>query len=169
MNHENIDMKKTLLICALSLLLTSCSLFEKTPQRVVEGQRAVYQGILLAEENDDIIIKRYLEDCKALVTYHENFVFEPKINAIRENPDLSREEKSEQIAALERERQAKLSATFADIEKIAEEMRSKAAQNHSVTKRLVESIYNYLSTSPIEVDNIEFWIEKLKQVSEQSN
>lgn len=158
---------KTLYICLLPLLLTGCSLFEKTPQRVVEGQRAVYQGILLAEENDNKIIDRYLQDCKATVTYHINFVFEPKIHAIRKQANLSREQKSEQIAALERERRAQLDAAFADIEKIAEDMRSQAMRNHKVTKRLVESIYNYLSTSPIEIDNIEFWIEKLKQVAEE--
>ena len=154
------------LIGLTCLLLTGCSLFEKTPQRVVEGQRGVYQGILNAEENDKVILKRYIEDCKALVTYHENWVFEPKIDAIRKNPDLSREEKSEQIAVLERERQAKLDSHFAKIEQIAEEMRVKAMKNHEITRKLVESIYNYLSTSPIEVDNLEFWIEKLKQVAE---
>ena len=160
---------KTLLIGLLVLLLSSCSLFEKTPQRVVEGQRAVYQGILLAEENDAKIIKRYIEDTKATITYHVNFVLEPKINAIRENPDLSREEKSEQIAVIERKRQAQLGETFGNIEKIAEDMRLQVMKNHNITKKLVESIYNYLSTSPIEVDNIEFWIEKLKQASKQQD
>jgi hypothetical protein len=160
---------RMLFISSLVLLLTSCSLFEKTPQRVVEGQRAVYQGILLAEENDDKIIDRYIADNKAAVTYHINYVFEPKINAIRENPDLSREEKSEQIAALERDRQAQLDQIFADIEKNAEDMRTQAMKNHRVTKKLVEAIYNYLSTTPIEIDNLEFWVEKLKQIAEQNN
>ena len=90
----------------LLVLLCSCSLFTTTPQKVIEGQRAVYQGILLAEENDEMIIKRYIEDTKAAVTYHVNFVLEPKIDAIRVNPDLDREEKSEQIAVIERQRQA---------------------------------------------------------------
>ncbi len=160
-------MKKTFFISLLALLLGGCSLFEKTPQPVIEGQRAVYQGILIAEENINKIIDRYIADNKAAVTYHVNYVYEPKIDFIRRNPDLSREQKSEQIAELERFRQARLDEVFADIERIAEDMRSQAMKHHKVTKRLVESIYNYLSTSPIEVDNIEFWIEKLKQVSEQ--
>jgi hypothetical protein len=160
---------RILLIGLLALLLGGCSLFEKTPQRVVEGQRAVYQGILLAEENDEKIVKRYIEDTKAAITYHVNYILELKINVIRENPDLSRKEKSEQIAEIERQRQAQLKEAFGNIEKIAEEMRTQAMKNHRVTKKLVESIYNYLSTSPIEVDNIQFWIEKLKQVSEQPN
>lgn len=160
-------MRKTLFICLLISLLSGCSLFEKTPQSVIEGQRAVYQGILLAEENDEKIIKKYIEDTKATITYHVNFVLEPKINAIRENPDLSRTEKSEQIAMIERQRQAQLDEAYGNIERIAEEMRARAMKNHKITKRLVESIYNYLSTSPIKIDNIEFWIEKLKQVSEQ--
>lgn len=157
------------LICALVLLLSGCSLFEDTPAKVVEGQRAAYQGILIAEENDRLIIKRYIEDNKAAITYHVNWVFEPKIDAIRTNPDLSREEKSEQIAELERERQSQLSTIFADIERNAHEMLSQALKNHRLTKKLVESIYNYLSTSPIEIDNIEFWIEKLKKVSNKGD
>ena len=163
------DMRKTLLIGLLALLLSGCSLFEKTPRHVIEGQRAIYQGILLAEENDEMIIKRYVEDTKASITYHVNFIFEPKIDAIRENPDLSREQKSEQIAVIEHQRQAQLDEAFGNIERIAGDMRSQVMKNHKITKRLVESIYNYLSTSPIEIDNIEFWIEKLKQVSKQPN
>lgn len=149
------------------LLLPSCSLFQKTPDSVVKGQRAAYQGVLLAEENDKELIRRYIEDNKAAVTYHVNWVFEPQIDAIRKNPDLSREEKSEQIAALERERQAQLAPIYADIEKNAEDLREKIRKNHRLTKKLIESVYNYLSTSPIEIDNIDFWIEKLKQVSQE--
>jgi hypothetical protein len=160
---------RILLIGLLALLLGGCSLFEKTPPRVVEGQRAVYQGILLAEENDEKIIKRYIEDTKAAITYHVNFVLESKIDAIRKNPDLNREERSKQIAVIERQRQTQLDEAFGNIEKIAGEMRAQVMKNHRVTKKLVESIYNYLSTSPIEVDNIQFWIEKLKQVSKQPN
>ena len=40
-----------LLISLLISLLSSCGLFADTPQSVIEGQRAIYQGILLAEEN----------------------------------------------------------------------------------------------------------------------
>jgi len=166
--HENINMR-ILLISLLALLLNGCSLFEKTPESVVKGQRAVYQAVLVAEENDETIIKRYLEDTKKAVLYHIEFVFEPKINAIRENPDLSREDKSMQIAALERERQATIDELFGIFESNAEDMRTQVIKHHTATRSLIESIYNYLSTSPIEVDNIEFWIEKLKQVSEEHN
>jgi hypothetical protein len=158
---------KSIFITLILLLLSSCSLFEKTPQSVVDGQRAVYQGVIAAEENINVIIDRYIRDCKATVTYHENFIFEPKIDSIRLDPSLSKEEKSLQITELERERQKKLDSTFASIEKIGEDMRAKALQNLTITKKLVTSIYNYMSTSPIEIDNLEFWIEKLKQVSEK--
>jgi uncharacterized protein YnzC (UPF0291/DUF896 family) len=164
----NIDMKKPL-ICTLLLLLTSCSLFEGTPKRVVEGQRAAYQGVLLAEENDKQIIKRYVEDVKATVTYHVNFTFEPKIDAIRINPDLSREEKSEQIAEMERKRQAQLDEAFSNIDKNAADMLKQTLANHRATKRLIESIYNYLSTSPIEVDIIPFLIEKFNETRHLQN
>lgn len=160
-------MKKILFISLVALLLNSCSLFEKTPQSVVEGQRAVYQGILLAEENLAMILKRYEEDTKAAVTYHINFILELKINAIREDSDLTREEKSKQIATIERDRQAQINEAFNNIERITEDMRSQAMKNYEITKKLVESVYNYLSTSPIKIDNIEFWIEKLKLTSEQ--
>lgn len=155
---------KTLLIGLLVLLLSSCSLFEKTPQRVVEGQRAVYQGILIAEENDAKIIKRYIEDTKSMMVYHVSFVFEPKINAIRENPALGQEEKSVQIAELERQRQTQIDEAFGNIENIAEDMQLQVMKNHKITRKLVESIYNYLSTSPLTIDNLEFWIEKLEQI-----
>lgn len=157
---------RTLLISLLVLLFSSCSLFEKTPESVVKGQRAVYQAVLVAEENDEIIIKRYIEDNKLAVVYHIEFVYEPKIDFVRRRTDLSPEQKSEQIAELERLRQNAIDAAFGDIERIAEDMRAQVIKHHTATRRLIESIYNYLSTSPIEVDNIEFWIEKLKQVSE---
>ncbi len=160
---------KSLLICTSLLLLSGCHLFEDTPPKVVEGQRAVYQGILLAEENDRQIIKRYVQDTKMAITYHVNWVYEPKIDAIRRDPDLTREVKSEKLAKLERERQAQLDSTFADIDKIAGKMLSQALKNHELTKKLAASIYNYLSTSPIEIDNLSFWIEKLKQASEAQN
>ena len=159
-------MNKSLLISTSLLLLASCSLFEKTPDSVVNGQRAIYQGIILAEENDNIIINRYVQDTKAAVTYHINYVYEPRIDAIRKEPSLTKEQKSEQIAKLERERQSELDKVYADIEQIASELRSQAMNNHAITKKLVESIYNYLSTNPIEIDNIEFWIDKLKQLQQ---
>lgn len=151
----------------LLLALPACSLFEKTPDSVVSGQRAVYQGLLLAEQNTEAILKRYEEDNKAAATYHINFVFEPKIDAIRRQPDLTKEEKSAQIAELEAQRDQTLQEAFAAIEKLAADMRSTSMQNLAVTKKLTESVYNYLSTSPIEIDNIEFWIEKLKQLADK--
>ena len=149
------------------LLLNSCSLFVTTPEGVVEGQRGVYQGVLIAEENTRAILLRYEEDNKAAVTYHTNYVFEPRIDAIRRNPDLTREEKSEQIAELERQRDAALQDAYAAIEENVAEMSTTTFQNYSILKKLVESVYNYLSTSPIEIDNIEFWIEKLEQIKAQ--
>ncbi len=156
---------KTLLICSLVSLLCSCHLFQTTPQSVIEGQRAVYQGVLLAEQNDNKIIDQYISHTKASVTYHINFLFEPQIHMIRINPDLSRSEKSAEITIIEQMRQAKLDEAFTNIERIAGEMRMQAMQNHAITKRLIESVYNYLSTSPIEIDNIPFWIKKLEQAS----
>ena len=160
-------MIKRCLFISLLYLTSSCSLFTKVPQPIIDGQRAIYQGLLLAEENIAIILQRYEVDTKATVTYHINFILEPKINAIREDPVLTRQQKSEQIAKIERQRQAQLDEAYSNIEQIAADMKEQAMKNHKITKRLVESIYNYLSTSPIEIDNIEFWIEKLKQVSEQ--
>lgn len=154
-------------IVLLLLALPACSLFQTTPDSVVAGQRAVYQGLILAEQNNDAILRRYEEDNKAAATYHINFVFEPKIDTIRRQPDLSKEEKSAQIAEIEAQRDHTLQEAFAAIEKIVSDMRTTSSQNLMVTKKLTESVYNYLSTSPIEIDNIDFWIEKLKQLAEK--
>lgn len=159
---------KRLLICLSFLLLTSCQgLFGGTPQSVINGQRAIYQSVLIAEENDNKIINRYIQDTKAAVTYHINYVFEPSIDAVRKDLNLSSDEKSEQILTIERNRQAKLDAAYVDIERIAEDMRSQAMQHHGITRKLAESIYNYLSVTPIGIDNLDFWIEKMQQVQKR--
>lgn len=162
-------MKQFLYIWLMILLLQSCSLFATTPDSVVQGQRAVYQGVVLAEENDIELLRRYVEDNKAAVTYHINFVFEPRIDAVRRNPNLSKEEKMDQIAELEQQRDIQLSNAYTAIERNAKEMQEKIMQNHHITKKIIESVYSYLSTSPITTDNIEFWIEKLKTIAGTPN
>lgn len=160
-------MMKSIVISLSLLLLASCSLFSETPTSVIEGQRGAYQGILVVEENYIEILKRYEEDTKAAITYHVNYIYEPRINDIRENPDLSREEKSEQIASLERQRQEEIQSAFTEIENNVKEMREQALGNTEILKKLVESVYNYISTTPIQIDNIEFWIEKLNKIKDQ--
>jgi len=162
-------MKNFSYIWFVILLLQSCSLFATTPDSVVQGQRAIYQGVVLAEENDMELLQRYRDDNQAAVTYHINFVFEPKIDAIRRDPDLSKEEKSIKIAELEKQRDLQLQNAYAAIERNAQKMQEKIMQNHMITKKLIESVYQYLSTSPISIDNIPFWIEKLKKVAEIPN
>lgn len=144
-------MKITLNISLLLLLLTSCSLFAETPDAVLSGQRAVYQGLTIAEENDEEILRRYEEDNKAAITYHINYVYEQKIMAADES----------EVAALRQERDQKIQEVYTDIEKNTQEMRTRVKQNLSITKKLTESVYSYMSATPLKVDNMEFWVEKL--------
>lgn len=151
-------------ISVLVLLMTSsCSLFADTPEKVKEGQRAVYQGLLLAEENDIEILKRYEEDNKAAVAYHLNYVYELKIDKIRRDAELSDEEKLDTIALLEAERDQSIRDTFVDIDANVQQMRNKSGQNLKLTMKLAKSVYSYLSTTPLTIDNVDFWIEKLKK------
>lgn len=156
-------MKLIVNISLLSLLMTSCSMFSETPPKVIEGQRAVYQGLLLAEENDIEILKRYEEDNKAAISYHINYVFELSIDQMRHDPDMSDEEKTDAIALLEGERDQQIQDVFADIDTNVQEMRDKSGQNLRLTMKLTETVYSYLSTSPMSIDNVDFWIEKLKK------
>ena len=101
-------------------------------------------------------------------TLNHNFLYEKKIQTIRLDPDLSREEKSLQITLLEGERDQKIADDFIGIEARVEEMRESTMENHRITKKLIEAVYNYLSTTPIQVDNIDFWIKKLEEVSSRN-
>jgi hypothetical protein len=145
------------------LLLSGCSLFEKTPSSVSDGQRGVYQSTIVNGEHVNLILDEHLKDNTAAVTYHYNFIYELEIDRIRKKPDLSREEKSLQISVLESKRDSEIGETIAKIESKVLEFRLKSDQNYKITKRLIESVYNYLSTNPIEIDNIDFWIDRLNK------
>ena len=160
---------KNLLICSLLSLLASCSLFHTTPPSVVNGQRAVYQGIALMKENTDKIIDRYVADTKAAVTYHLHFVCEKEILALDDEDyegytDTWTETRRER---LRKQRDDKIKSSFADIDKIAEGMRTRVSENNEIIRKLVGSVYNYLSTTPIGIDNIGFLIEKLDAVTKR--
>jgi hypothetical protein len=133
---------------------------------VVEGQRGVYQGILLMEQNTTTILDEYEKDCKAAIAYHLNFIYEPKIDEIRKNARLSKEDKSTQIAALESERDKQIQDTYDKIVAKRTNMAKQATATSGPTKQLVESIYNYLSTTPITIDNVDYWIAKIKKVAD---
>ena len=154
---------KNLLICSLFSLLASCSLFHTTPPSVVNGQRAIYQGVSLMHDNTNKIIDRYTADTKASVTYHLHFVCEKEILALDdENHEGYTDTWIEtRRGRLRKQRDDKIKSSLADIDKIAEGMRTQTSENNEIIKRLVGSVYNYLSTTPSGIDNIDFLIEKL--------
>lgn len=145
-------------------LLASCSLFSSTPSKVVDGQRGAYQGILVVQQNVETILNTYEEDCKAAVLYHVTFVYEEKIQAVRLT-QMSDEDKIKQIAELEGKRDEELRSTFAKIEKRRKDMAGPVGQNIVATKQLIEAVYNYMSATPITVDNVDFWIVKIVEAS----
>ena len=156
-------LKTSLYGLALSLL-ASCSLFSSTPSKVIDGQRGAYQGILVVQDNVDTILNTYEEDCKAAVLYHVTFVYEEKIQAVR-LAELSDADKKREIAELESKRDEEVRSTFAKIEKRRKDMAGSVSQNIVATKKLVEAVYNYLSATPITVDNVDFWIVKIVEAS----
>jgi len=161
----NTDMK-SLLICLSLLLLGGCGLFHETPPSVVKGQRAVYESVLLLEENSNEIIDRYVEDTKAAVTYHLYFVCENRIKDI-ERQVYSDEYIKRRSDELRSERDHKIRDAHKDIDKIASEMRLQISTNHNVVRKLIAAIYNYMSATPIELDQLDFWVDKLHKVSQK--
>jgi len=161
---------KKLLICTLCLLLSSCSLFQTTPDAVIKGQRAVYQSALINEANVVAILKQYESDCKKLITYHANYVFQLKLLEIEARPveeESWRPSKTEQKKSAELKRDSEIKSAFVKLEARVNNLRLQAKKNHDIGLRLIGSVYNYLSTSPIELDNMEFWINKLEQLSKE--
>lgn len=156
---------KCLPIGTLIWLLGACSLFDSTPQKVVDGQRGAYQGLLVIDDNIKQILDTYETDNKAAVVYHLNFVYEQKIDAIRKNDALSDKERLGVIAELESSRTTELTEALHKIEKKKRAMLEQVDQNVFASKKLVEAVYNYMSTTPITVDNVDFWILKMSEVN----
>ena len=157
------------LICTLALLLSSCSLFETTPDAVIKGQRAVYQSVLVVEATTNAILDQYEKDCKKLITYHANYVFQLKLLEIEGWEDNDWRDKDEHKQRVEDKRDAEIAKAFKSLEARTAKLRAEAKRNHSLALRMAGSVYNYLSTSPIEIDNMEFWIEKLDRISKQQD
>lgn len=145
-------------LTALLLGLPGCGLFTSVPPSVIRGQQGVHQGLTLAEDNTRAILDRYEQDCKAAITYHLNFVYEIKIMEAKLTD-------GELATSLEKERDAAIANAFTDIEKVAQEMRKKSMQNLMLAKKLTESVYNYMSSTPIDVSSVDFWLERLNEVS----
>ena len=156
------------LICTLALLLSSCSLFQTTPDSVIKGQRAVYQSVLVGEASAMKLIDRYVEDCKKLVAYHEYYIMLLDIQDT-EGREWDRETKNRHNKSAQEYRDKKLKKSYDLIDKRADKMREDVKKHYGISLRLVGSVYNYLSTSPIEIDNMEFWIEKLDRISKQQD
>lgn len=164
---------KRLLICTLALLLSSCSLFHTTPPAVIKGQRAVYQSVLVGEAAAMKLIDQYEEDSKRLVTYHANYVFQLKLKDIDNSAEPGEDESwrpslDTQRKNAEEKRDQEVKKAFVLIDKRVAKMREDTKKHYAISQKLVGAVYNYLSTSPIEIDNMEFWINKLDQIANES-
>ena len=172
--HEEIEsmadttmkLRKLLLIGVAFLLLPSCSLFEATPQKVVNGQLAVYQSVIIAEKNALQLLDVYVRDCKKLAAYHENYIMQLDIDdTMRTVEDAEKRAIYHRTSETNRDR--KLKRAYDLIDKKAEKMRQQIKKHHKVSLKLVDSVYNYLSTTPINIDNLEYWIEQLDETSKE--
>ena len=156
------------LICIPFLLFTSCSLFESTPTVVLEGQRAIYQSVITSEEYTTQIIDTYVAHSKRASAYHVNYVFQLKIEE-NNRQDWDQESKHHWNRVAGTDRDARLKKAYDLIDKHAAGMRDGMKTRSKITLRLVASVYNYLATHPIEVDNIEFWIDRLENDGSEDN
>ena len=164
------NIRKTPLICGLALLLGGCSLFHTTPPAVINGQRAVYQSVLIGEAVSMKLVDQYVKDSQRLVLYHTNYVFQIKLKDIdnSEEPPANetwRKSRQERRKQAEVKRDTEIKKSFDSIEKRATKMREDIKKHYTISLKLVSAVYNYLSTSPIEIDNMEFWINKLNQIA----
>lgn len=147
----------------LLLALSGCSLFTVTPSSVTNGQRAAYNGVSLLQNRAEAIINRYAEDCKKAVQYHLHYVCEKEILDLQ-NSGWNKEYIDSQEIKLRKKRDEKIVKAHQDIDEIADDMRKQVKQNHEVVRQLIGAVYNYLSTTPIEVDGIDYLVEKLREV-----
>lgn len=156
---------KTILIGLSISLLNSCSLFTTIPSKVVEGQKGAYQGLILIEESITQLLDIYERDHKAAITYHMNFIYQDRIISANQDGSLTPEERTMQVAALEAKRDSETKEIFLKIEDRRRVLASNVAPNIDATKRLLEAVYNYLSTTPVTIDNVDFWIKRLSNGS----
>lgn len=141
-------------------LLGSCALWQATPSKVLEGQRGIYKGLSVIEQNVNAILDAYEQDNKSAITYHIHFVYEQKIIEIKKSQD-SEEEKIAKILELESQRDQEIASTFQKIQDKRILMQTTATNNVVATKKITEAVYNYFSTTPITIDSVDFWIEKI--------
>jgi len=160
-------MKKLPLIGILVLLLQSCSFFTKTPKGVIEGQRAVYQSVLSSHASVEKIIDTYVTDCKKLIMYHTNYVFQLKLKEIEGWEENDWRDKEEHKHRAEVKKDDEIKRAFESLDLRADFMRSEAKKHHDISLKLIGAIYDYLSTSPIEVDNLDYWVNKLAKIEEE--
>lgn len=149
---------------ALSLL-ASCSLFSSMPPKVIEGQRVAHQGLILIEDNINSILDIYERDCKAAVTYHVTFIYEPKFDEVRANEYLTEHEIGVEIDELRSKRDDEIKAAFTKIEARKQDMLASITANTMATKKLIEAVYDYMSATPIAIDNADFWIVKIVEAN----
>lgn len=166
------NIRRIPLICGLALLLSSCSLFHTTPPAVISGQRAVYQSVLIGEAVAMKLVDQYVKDCQKAVLYHTNYVFAIRLKDIdnsEEPPATERWRKSrqEERKKAEVKRDTEIKKSFASIDRRAAKMREDIRKHYAISLKLVGAVYNYLSTSPIEIDNMEFWINKLDKIANE--
>ena len=146
-------------------LLASCGLFTSVPPKVLEGQRVAHQGITVIEDNILSILDAYEQDCKAAVTYHVMFIYEQKIEEARNDQCSTEHEIGVLISEITSERDTELKQAFLKIETRKQKMLDSITKNTTATKKLVEAVYDYLSATPITVDNADFWIVKIVEES----
>ncbi len=66
-------------------------------------------------------------------------------------------------------RNTELHQAFLKIETRRQSMGKKITDNAFATRRLIEAVYSYLSSTSITTDSVDFWIEKILQANNGRN
>lgn len=130
----------------------SCSLFTDYPEPIQAAQRNTYAGLQLLESNYNDTADYWMSQQLKIITYYENYIAELRIGNGGDK------------AAIEAELNTKLKSYKDKLTQTLEEQKSKSKKNFILVKQLAEAVYNYISTTPISLDNIDFLIDQAKEL-----
>lgn len=165
---------KTLAL-ASCLILSSCNWFTQVPESVTTGQMTAYRGVEMAERNLDRLITDCATRLRKMSVYIHNYGWQiehdrisaehPKHTILYYEDDEAAEHKEQENVLIEaridallkaetKKRDKKIAEDEVKIQAWEQEWRDKLTPNYIYTKKLIEAVYNWMSVSPLTIDNI---------------
>jgi hypothetical protein len=180
-----VDSRGSALVIPLSIIIAGCSLFHENPPEVTKGIRAVYQGVQANEKYTEAMLLDASVKLKAMIEYIHNYSWQLEYQQLeRDYPieaftdwmsDEARQKASEQnainkqkisalLAERTQERDKKIKVDQAKIDEWMKKWEGPAKENAAAMKQLLESIYNYMSTKPLSIENINSIIKSAGEI-----